>query len=259
MTYDDERVIALLRESVPAVPEVPSRVASVRRIASRQRTAAALRVVTSAASLLLVAAALVRVSHVGEVEPVGDPFPRMMEHFGSGTVRIERRADPVAGRQSPPTLWELRLDRSQLRVVRDHGATESRVFGGHTATVMDDVLFTRDTASTPLWVRHTAYRWRETTVVDRLAEDAPGWVDVAYVGQGRVRGVRVAEYTARPPRDSPGHLWVTFRIAVDSEGRLRLFAETLGDGHTTTYEFFDWGKPLTIEAPHEGEFIDRSW
>lgn len=252
MTYDDERVIALLKESVPAVPEVPTRVDSVRRIAARQRTAAVVRGVAAAASLLVVAVSLVllRPGAASEVKPVRDPIPTMVRHFRSGTVRVE------ASMGRPEDLRRIRaayrLDGSRMQEFRN--GTETRI--------VDRTVYERaeDAAPGTPWTRYTSRAPRpQPSLVASLEEWMPYVSDVRYAGQGKSRGVRVAEYTATMASeivgmpDSP----LSVRFGVDSKGRLRRFEARFTDGYGYSFELYDWGKPVDVEAPPASEVVDQ--
>jgi hypothetical protein len=78
--YDDERVIALLKDAVPAVPDAPDRVASIRAVAGRQRSARWTQSLAAAAAVLLVvglSSTLAR-GGPGDVRPADDPIGSMV-------------------------------------------------------------------------------------------------------------------------------------------------------------------------------------
>jgi hypothetical protein len=102
MSYDDERVIALLRESVPAAPEAADRLDAVRRKAGHQRTMVWTQTLGVAASVLLVlgfvTVATGASGRSGTVEPTSRPLEAVATAFSKAeSVRFEANMKPAPG------------------------------------------------------------------------------------------------------------------------------------------------------------------
>lgn len=273
--YDDERVISLLKDSVPAPPEAPARVDAVRRLASRQRSYAAVQALGAVASIVLVVGAAAAIARPGSpggdaVRPVGDPVATMTAAFATGgsarfemTMRVEA-PDPV--------------ETVATGVVRSDGDLEL-VLGAPgdgvppvSIKVVDGVSYrsVRPSDRAPAgkrWVRMAALPAETTLDPKKQMAELRRYVrDVRYTGAGEVRGTRVALYAGRMAGvESLGGADADFTFALDDEGRLRRMTmsgkEPASAGGASgrfvmTYELFDYGA-VTVTAPPAAEVVDE--
>ena len=285
MTYDDERVVALLKESVPAAPDAPGRVDAVRRLAARQRSFVQYQVLGAAASIVLVLAAVTAVAKPGggsAVAPVADPGRRMATALGEErTARFELRTT-VKGETGKP------VEARAYGVVRfADGALELRgsapTFLGQEGEPDDpDALMgisIDGAAYRPAkpedelppgkkWVRTGSLpSWRAADF-RRFLGFLPGSLsDVRHTGDGELRGVRVAHYSAKTSGaflEAEGRS-VDVTFSVDEQGRPRRFAGTIGTegvkeerAVTMSLELYDYGVPVDVTAPPVEEIADES-
>lgn len=267
MTYDDERVVALLKESVPEVPDVPGRVDAVRRLAARQRTYTQVQVLGAAASVVLVVAAVaafVRPGGTDEVRAVRDPGRVMrtaMDRAGSYrfefTTVVEQEGKPAevdtsrGASTADDSVYVIesgpREGRPEYRV---------RVVGGYAyrSPEQGEVL-----PPGKRWVRMPASEWNER--VSDFGKGREGEeLEYRFVRSTTVDGVAVAEYEAltAPEPDMTSASRIT--VALDAKGRVRRMvvvseaAAPLRVTMTITYSGF--GEPVTVEPPPANEVVD---
>lgn len=267
---NDERVIALLKESVPDVPDVPSRVASVRSIASRQRTYARLQALGAAASVVLVVAGITVVTRGGaseRVRPVGNPVARM-------ALALSRQES---------VSFETRVRRNG-REASTHGSVRGRALVSYGGLLTP--LFEVEPQSEYRLVGGRGYqaimpgepappgvRWKSMRITGDTDDDPfafaadalrKGLSGVRYTAQGEVRGVPVARYTAhlRVGGDTRA---ATLTFALDDDGLPRQVAvdgplSMFGGPDATPIhmevDLFGYGQVAPIVAPRPDEVID---
>ncbi|HWL36939.1 MAG TPA: hypothetical protein VNQ77_12165 [Frankiaceae bacterium] len=282
--YDDERVITLLRDTVPEVPDVPHRLDMIKHRAGRQRARLWVQAVGAVTGVLLVVgvAAAVGRRDDGPVEPVSRPIDRVADALADAeslrwklslTAAEEITAEETASLGSfiPWFTGAATKDGDASMVSAPGNNPEDKI-------VVDGVVYSRSHAvglpPGEWWIRGE----RESAPPD--VADAIRWLRIAeafaeevrYVGQTTVRGVRAAEYhvTTSVIQDFGTRLEVTF--AMDAKDRpLRVastfvfadLAQRIGMGFTeddrkhsgfdATLELllYDYGDDVGIEAPPE--------
>jgi hypothetical protein len=252
VTYDDDRVVALLKEAVPdEAPAVPGRVDAVRRLAGRQRAAARAQAFAGVASVtvLVVAVALaLRPGTAAPVAPVREP------------VRVMARA--LLARET--VHWEETRDDG----VRTHGAfrvdgtrqfEEPLTGPGEPRRVVDGVTYRAPEADEELpagksWVRDTGPA--DPPFLVGLVRRLPSHVrSERVVRTTEVRGVPVVEYAvtfdASAVVDTDGGPDVPGRIFLDADGLPRRITLPLTFVTTTTstFELFGYDEPVEVTAP----------
>ena len=263
MTYDDERVVALLKETVPAVPDVPGRVDAVRRLAARQRTFVQVQVLGAAASVVLLVAAvavLVRPGGTQELRVVADPARVARDAFFR---RTSVYFESVARTPGDPSAPEVRIA-GAYRI--DGTLYYSGPAGdGPGQRYVDGVLYRGAEVGEELppgktWVRERGVPPKPADEGDARILRAMG--EARFVRFTEVRGVRVAEYVTAPlslPEQAGATVTVTF--AIDRDGlprRLALRAEV--EGGTVVMdvatELFGYDESLTVEHPPASQVVD---
>jgi hypothetical protein len=267
---NDERVIALLKESVPVVPDVPSRVSSVRSLASRQRTYARLQALGAAASVVLVVAGITAVARAGggdRVRPVGNPVARMAFAFSrQESVSFETRV--TANGHHASTHGSVRGHDlvsyggllTPLSEVEPE--TEYRIVGGKGY----QSILPGDPAP-------PGVSWKSMTITGETGADPfafaaealrKGLSGVRYSAQGEVRGVPVARYTAYLRVGGDAHA-ATLTFALDGDGLPRqvavdgpesIFGGDRADRIHMEVDLFGYGHVAPIVAPRPQEVID---
>lgn len=291
--YDDERVIALLHETVPEVPDAPHRLDMIRHKAGRQRATLWTQTLGAVTGVLVVVgmAAAVSVPSGGAVEPSSRPIDALTDAFTKAdSVRFEATVKPVGDLTEAQAAMAKTVSANVTGAATKNGSV--RVDGD----VAFGMLFGRGNEDASIRIVDGAFyrsvspydfapdgtRWvREdgdvqTTVGDlvRLLRLAEAFAeDVRYVGPTTVRGVSAAEYRLRAPiPDSGTSVEVTF--AIDSQDRLRRVASTFAYGdvlgqagfggpHESAQDFnfdisaelllFGYGDDVDIEAPPAAE------
>lgn len=256
--YDEERVVALLRDSVPAVPDVADRLAAVRARARRQRAQAWTQVLGATVAVLLLvgaASALGRPGGGERVRPLANPIEAMGEALlAQRSVSFEARTELVG--DPPAQLGGVALPAGHVAAVMSSRVTGAataggdltldgdasilrtmflfegavggldatydmrvRIVGGRTYRSPDD-----HEQLTPgkRWVAEPSTDGADVTALRPLVRMLRGVAeDVEYTGQGTVRGTPVAEYRLTIPRDVTGSTDVVVRFALDEENRPR--------------------------------------
>jgi hypothetical protein len=244
--YDEDAVVALLRESVPAVPDVPDRVALVRHKARSQRATLWTQGLGAVASVLLIVGVAAAVSTPGgreTVEPTSEPIRALSEAFTKeDSVRFEATMTPVGSYTGQAERFHEALTAHVTGAVTKDGemAVEGDLsfafmFGdtvgdGESRFRIVDGDFYRSPMKMDFapkgieWVQEEgesqvglADLVRSLKVVDAVVED------VRYVGGATVRGVPVAEYRLTVPEKYLGDE-VTVTFALDGDDRLRRIA-----------------------------------
>jgi hypothetical protein len=269
VTYDDERVVALLKDSVPEVPDSPARVDAVRRLAARQKAFVPIQALGAAASVVLVLAGVTAVARPGtasrELRPAADPVAALANGVRQRqSARFEMRVHVENGLIAPTDTvltgaftkdgdalvdpsTSGTLSTQEMRVVA--GVTYRALMPGESAPPGKRwVRMSRSTDGGPvvdLW-----------TVPEHLR-------DARYVGRAVVRGVEVLEYEATadtsviPGVDSVARM--TF--ALDADGLPRRLASTVeGGGSRVSFsmELFDYGARVVVTAPPSSEVVDEA-
>lgn len=266
MTYDDERVVALLKESVPAVPDVPGRVDAVRRLAGRQRTFAQVQVLGAAASMVLVVAAVaafVRPGGTDEVRAVRDPARVMrtaLERAGSYRFEVTTAVEQEGKPAEVDTMRGAATADDSVYVIESaprEGRAEYRVrvVGGYAyrSPAPGEVL-----PPGKRWVRMPASEWNERVSDFGKGRDGEE-PEYRFVRSTTLDGVGVAEYEALT---GPGQgMTSTSRItvALDAKGRTRrmvVVSEAAPLRITMTITYSGFGEPVHVEPPPADEVVD---
>lgn len=271
--YDEDTVVALLRESVPDVPDVPDRVALVRHRARGQRATLWTQGLGAVASVLLVVGVAAAVAAPGArnpVEPTSEPIRALSEAFTKEkSVRFEASMTPIGEFSAQEAYFEESLESrvtgaatrdGDLRI--DGDLSFSAMLGdpvGSTDThirVVDGVayrsVFKIDYAPEgKKWVRQdgneplgVADLVQALKLVDAVVED------VRYVGAATVGDVAVAEYRLTVPAKYLGQeVAVTF--ALDAKDRVRRIAAEASYRAFVSREFeagnpYRGGNPLMV-------------
>jgi len=268
VTYDDERVVALLKDAVPDVPDSPGRVDAVRRLAARQKAFVPVQALGAAASVVLLLAAVAAVARPPsrQVRPVADPLGAMasaVREHPSG--RFALRASTDSGK--PGGVFELEAVGA---FTQDGDVQVDPVSPGSTSTpsvrVVDGVAYRSlmPGESAPpgtRWVRLSAVPPTAGAFVDvrTVSEHLRG---VRFVRRSVVRCVDVVEYAAT--RDyvffDPAYL-LGLTFALDADGLPRRVATAIELGGVRTsfsLEYYDFGARVVVAAPPGAEVVDES-
>ena len=263
MTYDDERVVALLKESVPAVPDVPARVDAVRRLAKRQRSFAQVQALGAAASVVLVLAgvtAFVRPGGTSVVGPTKDPVRAMTAAFEDRkSARIEMTMKIAGSTYRMTGVFD----------VDGSGEMRGNLSGDGSETVIrivDGVTYRTARRGETLppgkkWVRQPVGELVTPSDLVDLTRNLKGTLrDVTFLRSTEVRGVPVAEYTVNrgEPFDVQGTA-IRMTFAIDDDGLPRRMTTTIEDGGPTTVtaDFYDYGVRVDVTAPPASEVVDE--
>ena len=250
--YDDDTIVALLRDSVPAGPEVADRVGAIRVRAGRQRAALWTQALGAVASVLLIVGVAAAMgtpaqTRTGPVAPVEDPLAALRAASADArSVYVDARMEPVG----QPSLAGSELTPAQLRdmltshvvgaLSRDGDAwfkgdfsffNTSGMSGAGNELEMEFRLVDGESfQSVPqgltvpagkTWIR-TEGDSSDSGDVDRMLRMLAALAeDVRYVGQGAARGTPVAEYRMTLPKAVMKFGDVEVRFALDAESRLR--------------------------------------
>lgn len=244
--YDDERIVALLHDAVPATPEVPDRLAAIRDRAGRQRAAVWTQTLGAVASVVLVLGLAAAVANAGgaPVRPVDDPLAALARAFdGKDAFRFELTTEPAA-RITEPVDPGLELGNDP------EGRLTTHVVGASTAggnlqvdgdlsllyksdefhmRYVDGVVYSsvpgamRGFPSGATWMRNgqmpSDAAEPDMTSFTRLVSGIA--TDVRYVGPTTVRGTPAAEYVLTVPKRWTKSDDVVVTFALDARGRLR--------------------------------------
>jgi hypothetical protein len=252
--YDEDRVIALLRDAVPAVPDGPDRLTAIRVRAGRQRAALWTQSIGAMASVLLVvgvAAAVAGPGDGGSVRPVDRPLAALEDALAhEKSVRFEASVSPVG--EIRTTAGDS-LDATELSHTLSSHATGAATSDGDLQIdgdlsiaillgepdALDDMhlrivdgTFYRsalpfdNAPKTATWVREagetvdigTADLLRGLRMVAAVAED------VRYVKNATVRGTAVAEYALTVPQRYTHTVDIVVTFDLDAKDRLRQVA-----------------------------------
>jgi hypothetical protein len=247
--YDDQRVIALLHETVPEVPDVPHRLDMVRHKAGRQRARLWTQTLGAVTGVLVIVgvAAAVSVPSGGTVEPSSRPLDALTEAFTKeSSVRFAMTSKPIgdvsAARDDALAMYvsdvtgaatkdgDFRLDGKIPLGMGMLGAADGeshlRMVDGVPYRSVAPFDFAPDGIE---WVREEPAgddRPDVDDLVRALRVAAAFAEDVHHVRGTVVRGVRVAEYalTATPPGAGRA---IEMTFAIDGEDRLRRVAATV--------------------------------
>jgi hypothetical protein len=234
----DARVVALLRDAVPPVPDAPDRLAAVRARAGHQRSTVWSQILGAAAAVLLVAgvAAAIGAPKPGEIRPSSRPFAHLAERlarqtsvsFELTTRRLTNQAGMPQGAAATAVAsgayarnGDLRLD-GNLGIlalsVGETGNLRMRSVGGVTYR---GVMPFEHAPAGKQWVREDVERADVTSGADieRLVDKAVTYArNVHYVRQGVVRDTKVAEYVVTVPAQYLGGDDLSVTVALDAQG-----------------------------------------
>lgn len=250
MTIDDERVIALLHETVPNVPELPDRVAAIRRRAGRQRAAMWTQTIGAAAAVVVLVGmvAAVAAPRGGTVRPTREPLADLasvMSHQRSvafditmepaGPIKVQpgfsvaqatamltghatgaiaaNGEGHVDGNMSPLFLGELAgspNSYSDMHIVSVGGFVYRPLLGEETSY-----------GHGKKWVREDAPPFTPTDIEHTVKLATAFADDVHYVRSSVLRGTQVAEYAFTIPGRFVGGTDIPGTFALDREGRPR--------------------------------------
>jgi hypothetical protein len=243
----DARVVALLRDAVPPVPDAPGRLAAVRARAGHQRSTLWSQVIGAAAAVLLVTgvAAAIGAPRPGEIRPSSRPFAHLAEKLASQTsVSFELTSRRLSNQSGEPASGaatsvatgafarngDMRLD-GNLGML----AIASGGLGNLSMRSVGGVLYRGVTPfehppAGKLWVREEIESTPAPSSADitGLVRKAVGYAsNVHYVRQGVVRGTKVAEYVVTVP----GHYLdgddLSVSVALDADGLPRRLSADL--------------------------------
>lgn len=259
--YDEDRVIALLREVVPPVPEAPDRIAAVKHRAGRQRTTMWTQTLGAVASVLLVvgvAAAVTGPQGPRRIDPTDEPLQALALALVKETsVRFEATLEPVGEPRAVPQagltsdqVREMLASRvtgaatrdGDFRITGDASFMSSWAFGydldasGDAGAQRYDVDFrvvdgvayrtpSFDDEDLPAGKKWISDRNSEVQDVDdlRRALNQLGMVaeNVRYVREYEIASEPVAEYELTIPAKVTSSVPVKVRFALDAADRLR--------------------------------------
>ncbi|HVF04490.1 MAG TPA: hypothetical protein VNA20_06610 [Frankiaceae bacterium] len=194
--YDEDRVIALLREAVPPVPDAPDRMAAVKHRAGRQRATMWTQTLGAVASVLLVvgvAAAVSGPEGPRRIDPTDEPLKALaLALVNQTSVRFEATMEPIG---DPKPVPEAGLTSEQVKEVMT-----ARVSGA--ATRDGDFSIAGDASFIQSWaLGYDAAMGGSRATAEELRYD----VDFRFVDG-------VAYRTAMPDEDLPaGKKWVSDR------------------------------------------------
>ncbi len=282
--YDDERVIALLHEAVPPLPDAPDRVDAIRHVAGRQRTRIWTQSVGAVAGVLLVVGIAAAVAAPGKsrtLRPVSDPLRVMTDAFlAQKSVRFDVTDHPVGTLPSlaPGDLQkvtghltgvatrdgDLQADGTigflALAAIDEIAPQHFRVVDGvgYRALGPDD-----DAPAGKSWIRSdgdSTFDLVKLRQMLRLAEAVAE--NVRYVGPTTVRGVEAAEYHVTFPEKYTGDVSGDVTFALDADGLPRRIAADVVMDDTepglrihVTVELFGYGDAVSITAPPASQVV----
>jgi hypothetical protein len=248
VTIDDERVITLLHDAVPAVPDLPDRVDAIRRRAGRQRAQVWTQTIGAVAAVVVLVglASAVAAPRGGTVRPAGDPLKNLAATFAAQpSVKFEITTQPTGS-----VVGTSRLPASVATQVLTSHATgavarsgEFHIDGDLSALVMlgEDSEFadthivsaggavyrpiskyeTSGAGAGKKWVREALPRFSPADIQRVINLGLAFTDDVRYVGPAVVRDTNVAEYALTLPARYAGGESLTIRFALDRDGRPR--------------------------------------
>jgi hypothetical protein len=252
--HDDDRVIHLLRDAVPPVPDVADRVTAVRQRAGRQRVQLMTQVLGAAASVLLLVGVAAAVANPGASKPVppaADPLRDLAATFAKQTsVAFEFRTTPVGPTGGYPSgIFEQGngSPEESAKALTSHARGAVSIDGtgwldgdisilGFFIGAEDEefhLRLTRDAAYRSVTERDQApagKKWArsETGEDDDFPKpaDIEKWLrvgtafaeDVRFVRSTEVRGVQVAEYALHVPDRYTNGADVDITLFLDKDG-----------------------------------------
>jgi hypothetical protein len=293
--YDDDRVIALLHDAVPAVPDMPDRVSAVRHRAGRQRTRLMTQTLGSVVAVLLIAGVASALDGPRgaspAIRPVSDPVRVVADAFATQrSMRFDVTVHPSGAVPSLPPTYHGGLDGSitgaatadgALQVDGNLGLLSAIVLDSETGVhlrVVDGASYQSITTATQhppagkKWVRAEGKAGFDIADVTRLVRMAGALADsVTYVRNTVARGVPVAEYRVVVPAKYTHDTPLDLTVAIDADGLPRqidadfdevaLFGPAMDDNTLAGLRFhvtanmFGYGDPVTITAPPAAEVI----
>jgi hypothetical protein len=287
--YDDDRVIALLHDAVPPVPELPDRLAAVRHRAGRQRARMWTQTLGVTVTVLLLAGVASAVAGGGEprtVRPVKDPVGLVADAFtAQRSVRFDVTMHPVGDVPGVAAADRAKLDGhltgalthdGDLQVDGNLGIVSALTFDDIDVHVriVDGVTYSAVPRSEPApqgktWVSSHEGHQVDATELRRMLRMAGAFADsVTYVRNTTSRGVPVAEYRVTTPERYTNELPVDLVVAIDADGLPRridadfaagaMFPTEVESEHLNfrihvTAELFGYGDDVAITAPPAGE------
>lgn len=294
-TYDDERVIALLHDTVPAVPDLPDRIVAIRHRAGRQRARMWSQTLGGTVAVLVVVGGTAALANGGKpcgIHPVQDPLRVATDAFvAQRSVRFELTTHVVGGLPAGADL----ITKSDSDLVgaatRDGEVQLDGTFGffgllsGNAETsgdahlrVVDGVTYQRGFTYQPAppatpWIRMEGHSETSIAEITTALRVATAVVDhVTYTGTVEVRGASAASYRATIPARYTHGAAVDATFALDDEGRpvrldaefplsafeSELPAESAGIRVHVRLELWDYGTPVTIEAPPADQVVTEA-
>ena len=238
-SYDDDRVIALLRDAVPPVPEAADRVVAIRSRAGRQRTVLWTQTLGAVASVLLVVGMAAAVSGPGggdDLRPLDEPVAALADALTrEKSVRFEASMtpiDPVAeaefiashatGAATRDGDVLLKGDLSFASLLGDDPREEREV------RYVDGVTYVSVTARDNVpagkkWLRtgEDAPSGGVAVITEMLRNVDSLATDVRHLRTTTVRGEPVEEYRLTIPARYAAGQAVDVTFALDAESRLR--------------------------------------
>lgn len=241
--YDEDQVIALLRDSVPAAPDDPDRLGAVRHRAGRQRARIWTQSLGAVASVLLVVGLAAAVDTGGgrEIGPTSDPLTALTDAFGrEDSVRFEATLTQIAGSRPGMPSIDSRMSGAATRDGDLRFEGDLAFMGGLGGygdddesyamkfVILDGVQYRSAMKYDGVppgkkWVSSgTSEEADGVEDLDRILRIAKAFAtDVRFVRETEVRGEPVAEYRLTIPAAITRSVAVDVTFALDAENRLR--------------------------------------
>jgi hypothetical protein len=286
--YDDERVIALLHDAVPATPDMPDRVVAVRHRAHRQRTHLWTQSLGAAVAVLLLAGVASAIGSGGgsnTVHPVKDPLRLVADAFtAQRSVRFDVTAVPVGTLPASITpAMRGKLDTHVTGAVTHDGDLQVDGNLGIIALaafdqidfhvrIVDGVAYQTigpgETAPKgKTWIRADGGTSLTADDLRRMLRAAGAFADsVTYLRASTARGVPVAVYRVVIPAKLTHDTPLDLTVAIDADGLPRridaegditaLFGGGPEDPHIRVHlgaDLYGYGDDVAITAPPAAE------
>jgi hypothetical protein len=274
--HDDDRVRSALRDAVPPVPEMPDRVAAVRRRAGRQRAQLWTQTLGAAASVLVLLGLTAAVAGGGgsrPVRPSSDPLAGLATKLAAqksvsfeawsqpaGPVTLPGMTTTVATEAMTGHVTGAFATKGTGRLDGDVGALGGIFFGASTEEahlrLIDTSLYRNVTEGDHApagkkWVYDKGEEEPlEPAAVARAIRIATAFAEnVRYVGGSTLRGTEVAEYELTVPGRWVHGDDITVTFALDGDGLPRQISARLPITRLLGYPVSFEGDPASSSMP----------